>query len=152
MNSDPVCFGARGDKYGTFSIKERGFVYTFKLVHKNGSLQCTPWNPPSYWGCTHHGFGDKNLVTVVTYTNRTALLLADYLKFVSQSGGKCRYYSYQLDGVNVNSTELVFNNLPSPLPVSFGQEFQIWYGPDLFDCAEHDNTGQTCANVFAWYL
>ena len=31
------------------------------------------------------------------------------------------------------------------------EEFQLWYGPDLKNCVEDDNSGHTCADVYAWY-
>ncbi|KAL9970883.1 hypothetical protein ACROYT_G023336 [Oculina patagonica] len=149
INDVPVCFGARDETYGTFHIKESGLVYTFKLVHRSGSLSCTTDYPPSYWGCDHPNLEDKRLLTVITYPKKKALLLADYLRDVS--GCRSRYYSYQIAGINVKSTELVFNKLPTPLSVSVGQEFHIWYGQDLTDCTEDNNAGQTCADVYAWY-
>ena len=110
-------------------------------------MVCNPSLPASYWGCEHSDYGDKKLHTVITYSNKTALLLADYLR------GKpdCKYYSYQIAGIGVNSTELKFNKLPTPLSVPTGQEFQIWNGQDLSDCTEYNNAGQTCAYVYAWY-
>lgn len=147
MNTDPVCFGARDDSYGAFNIIENGVIYTLKLVHRSGLLSCAPQVPASYWGCTHHTYGDQTLVTVITFKNRTALLLADYAR---KTQG-CGFYSYKIDGVGVNSPELVFNTLPSPMPVSVGEEFLIWFGGDLIDCSEYNNSGQTCADVYAWY-
>ena len=150
VNNAAVCFGARNNKYGAFNIKENGFIYTFKLVHKNGSLRCNSFDPASYWGCTHPDLGDKKLLTVITYPNKTALLLADYFKDASGEP-KATTYSYQIAGIGVNSKELEFNKLHTPLSVTGGQEFQIWYGQDLVDRSEHNNAGQTCADVFAWY-
>ncbi|XP_078374815.1 uncharacterized protein LOC144658282 [Oculina patagonica] len=149
INDALVCFGARGNKYGTFNIKESGLVYTFKLVHSSGSLACNKDLPFSYWGCDHPSYGDERLLTVIRYPNKTALLLANYLRDDSDCGLK--YYLYQLAGIGVNSTELVFNKLLTPLSVSVGQEFHIWYGQDLTDCTEYNNAGQTCADVYAWY-
>ena len=148
INDAPVCFGARYNTYGTFHIKESGLINTVKLVHKSGSVVCHPGYPASYWGCDYPHYGDKRLLTVITYQNKNPLLLADYLR--DDSG--CEYYLYQIDGIGVNSTELVFNKLPTPLSVSNGQEFQIWYGQDLKDCSEHNNAGQTCSDVYAWYM
>ena len=89
-------------------------------------------------------YGDTRLLTVLTFKNRSALLLAVYKK------EPCGY-PYRIEGVGVNETELRFNNLPSPISVSVGDEFQIWYGQDLKNCSEHNNSGQTCADVYAWY-
>lgn len=130
-------------------MTENGLIYTFKLVHKTGSLSCKPIHPASYWGCTHPWFQGHELLTVITYPNKTALQLADYLR----DGRKCGmlYHAYHIDGIGVDSTELVFNNLSPPMSVSIGQMFQIWCGEDLHDCYEGDNSGQTCADVYAWY-
>ena len=144
INTGPVCFGARDDSYGAFNIRESWVIYTFKLVHLSGSITCNPDYPPSYWGCDNPLFGDKRLLTILTFTNRSALLLADYKR-------KHCDYSYKIEGVGINDNELRFNNLPTPISVSVGDEFQIWYGQDLKDCYERDNSGQTCADVYAWY-
>ena len=89
------------------------------------------------------------LATVLTYKNKTALLLADYTRNDNACG--FRYHTYSLDGIGVNSKELVFNQLSHQLPVFIDQEFQIWYAEDLNDCYEQDNSGETCADVYAWY-
>ena len=144
INTGPVCFGARDDSYGAFNITESGVIHTFKLVHLSGSIRCNNVDPPSYWGCEHPSHGDMKLITVITFKNRSALLLADYRR-------KDCHYFYKIEGVCVNDTELRFNNLPSPISVSVGDEFQIWYGQDLKNCSEYNNSGQTCADVYAWY-
>ena len=143
INTGPVCFGARDDSYGTFNIRESGVIHTFKLVHLSGSISCSPDTPPSYWGCENSGYGDKRLLTVITFKNRSALLLADYTKGCGDP--------YKIEGVGVNDTELRFNNLFTPISVSVGKEFQIWYGQDLTNCSDDNNNGQTCADVYAWY-
>ena len=102
----------------------------------------------SHWGCPHSSYGDKTLVTVITYPNKTALPLAQYR---GESDG-CRFYSYKIDGVGVNSAELLSNKLPSPITVSPGQdEFHIWYGEALSNCDWWDNYGTACVDVYAWY-
>ena len=148
INVEPVCFGARDDTHGVFNIAESGSIYTFKLVHRNGSLSCTWKDPASNWGCTYFGYGDQKLNTVITFKNGTVLLLAEYARLTA---GRCGYFSYKIEGVDVNSRELVFNFLPTPLPVSVGQEFHVWYGGDLINCGEHNNSGETCVDVYAWY-
>ena len=144
INTGPVCFGARDDSYGAFNIRESGVIYTFKLVHLNGSVKCNRAYPPSYWGCDNPSLGDTRLLTVITFKNSSALLLADYRR-------KDCFYRYKIEGVGVNDNELRFNNLPSPISVSVGDEFRIWYGQDLKDCSEWNNSGQTCVDVYAWY-
>ena len=123
LNTGPVCFGARDDSYVAFNIKESGVIYTFKLLHRSGSVICNPDHPPSYWGCVTPFYGDTRLLTILTFKNRSRLLLADYKN-------RCGY-PYKMEGVGVNDNELRFNNLPSPISVSVGDEFQIWHGQDI---------------------
>ena len=144
INTGPVCFGARDNSYGAFKIRESGVIRTFKLVHLNGSVRCHRDYPPSYWGCVNPVYGDTRLLTVITFRNESRLSLADYKKRGCDS-------PYKIEGVGVNETELRFNNLPSPMSVSVGDEFQIWYVQDLLNCSEDNNSGQTCADVYAWY-
>ena len=144
INIGPVCFGARDNSYGAFNVRESGVIRTFKLVHLNGSIRCNPTFPPSYWGCVNPVYKDTRLLTVLTFKNRSRLLLADYKKVNCDQ-------PYKIEGVGVNETELRFNNLPSPISVSVGDEFQIWYVQDLINCSEDNNSGQTCADVYAWY-
>ena len=149
INDAFVCFGARDDTYGSFQIEGIDLIYTFKLVHRSGSLSCTPDAPVSYFGCDHPYLEDKRLTTVITYPNKTALLLEDYLRDDSSCGS--RYYSYQIGGIGVSSLNLCLTSFQTPLSVSIGQEFQIWFGQDLKDCSEDNNAGQNCADVYAWY-
>ena len=86
-------------------------------------------------------------MTVITYSNKTVLPLAEFVK----SNAEKKLYTYQLDGADVNSPTLVFNFLPMPLVVSVGQQFQIWYAHDLVGYTEHNNDGETCADVYALY-
>ncbi|XP_078374944.1 uncharacterized protein LOC144658423 [Oculina patagonica] len=145
ITTDPVCFGTRGDKYGTFTIQEDGQIYTFKLIHRNGSLICATEVPPSNWGCPSLNYGNDTLMTLITYVNKTVLPLAEY---VHTSGSK---YRYHLATADVNSETLVFNKLPIPMSVSTGQQFQIWYAQDLTNELEDNNGGQTCTDVYAFY-
>lgn len=145
-----VCFEARlnDHSFGVFKIKERGLIYSFKLVHVSGKLSCSRRSPSSYWGCSHRSYKNKKLLTVITYPNKTTLPLAQY----RGESDRCRFYSYQIDGVGINSAELLFNKLPSPITVSTGQdEFHIWYGEALSNCGWEDNYGTACVDVYAWY-
>lgn len=144
VNADPVCFGARDDSNGAFHIKESGIIYTFTLVHFSGSVSCNLDFPPSYWGCDLPYFGEERLLSAITFKNRSLLLPADYKQTDCD-------YSYKIEGVGVNDTELRFNNLPIPISVSVGEEFQIWFTQDLNNCSQFNNDGQTCADVYALY-
>ena len=149
-STGPICFQASLNAHskGIFKIQEGGLIYSFKLVHVRGGVSCSRRISHSHWGCPHSSYGDKTLLTVITYPNKTALPLAQY----RGESDSCRFYSYKIDGVGINSAELLFNKLPSPITVSPGQdEFHIWYGEALSNCGWRDNYGTACADVYAWY-
>ena len=98
------------------------------------------------WGCSLPIYGNHNIMTVITYSNKTVLPLAEFLK-----GNDNTYYTYQLDGTDFNSTTLEFKLLPTPLVVLVGQQFQLWYAHDLVNYTEYNNDGKTCADVYALY-
>ena len=148
INNESVCYKAK-DSHGSFRITKQGLIHTFKLVHRRGSLKCEPNTPATFWGCTDSSFRDQTLSTVITYENESVLPLAEYRDGVSG----CSKYSYKIEGIDVNSTELLFNRLPSPISVSNGQVFKIWYNEALLSqtsCAR-DNTGEICVDVYALY-
>lgn len=89
INKDPVCFGLRDDSYGSFTITESGLINTFKLVHRSGSLKCRNKASASYWGFAQV---EDKLITLITFKNRTALLLAEYGRYTQG----CNYYSYPI--------------------------------------------------------
>ena len=145
INHETVCYKAK-NSHGSFHITKQGLIHTFKLVHRRGSLKCAQYLPATFWGCPHHIFRDQTLSTVITYENKSVLPLAEY------RDGVCTKYSYKIKGIDVNSTELLFNHLPSPISVSNGQVFKIWYNEALLpnDCAQ-DNSGEICVDVYALY-
>ena len=146
INNESVCYNAK-DSHGGFRITKQGLIHTFKLVHRRGSLKCVPDIPATFWGCTYHLFHDQTLSTVITYENESVLPLAKY------ADGDCTKYSYKIKGIDVNSTELLFNHLPSPISVSNGQEFKVWYTEALLGKhhCNRDNSGEICVDVYALY-
>ena len=146
INNESVCYKAK-NSHGSFRITKQGLIHTFKLVHRRGSLKCAPDIPATFWGCTHSSYDNQTLSTVITYENKTVLPLAEY------RDGFCTKYSYKIKGIDVNSTELLFNRLPSPISVSNGQVFKIWYHEALLshDNCARDNTGEICVDVYALY-
>ena len=117
-NSDKVCFGAKDDSYGKFNMPLRGTVISLKLVYISGYVSCLSAKLPygSHWGCQK----ETELTTFVT-NDRDEVVFPRYRK----------NNAYTLPGYHINSSELVFKMLPSPLKVNAGQEFQIWYRQDL---------------------
>ena len=147
INHDAVCYKAK-NSHGGFHITKQGLIHTFKLVHRRGSLKCAGHIPATFWGCLHPVYGNQTLSTVITDENKNSVLpLAEY------RDGDCIKYSYKIEGMDVNSTELLFNHLPSPISVSNGQEFKVWYTEALLgkDHCDRDNSGEICVDVYALY-
>ena len=147
INYESVCYEAK-DSHGSFRVTKPGLIHTFKLVRRRGSLKCASENPATFWGCLHPSYGDRTLSTVITYENKSVLPLAEYRRY-----DDCTKYSYKIKGIGVDSTELLFNRLPSPISVSNGQEFKIWYTEALLSekRCDNDNSGEICVDVYALY-
>ena len=154
INTDPVCFGARDNKYGAFNMTKTGRVKTMKLIHKSGSLRCNRVDNDSYWGCANNNYANK-MMTIITKANGEAFLPpAEDLEGRNIKNKTCfnKKHCYSLKGFGHKSPELVLPNPPSPLSLSRGQELQIWYGQDWINCSEENNSGSTCVDVYAWYI
>ena len=94
-------------------------------------------------------YGKNSFMTIITNANRQALLPSNKdLKTVAGN----RDHFYVLEGIQQGSSELVLDNLSKPLRLSKDQELQIWYGQDWINSGEEDNSGTTCADIFAWYI
>ena len=147
MTTSPVCFGASADSSGRFVTPIEGDLLTFKLVHQSGSLECAP-GFSSHWGCTHPNvLQDQQLGTIITNSQSVRLLpKVDYFLV----GSSC-YYG--LPGQTADSQVLLFDNFSIPLHVSVGEEFQIWFGEDLYRWGHEDNgQGKTCVLVFGLFV
>ena len=146
----PVCFGAKDDEYGAFNMTKRGRVKTMKLIHRSGWVKCNPKFKASYWSCTNPQY-KRHLMTIITDADKKPVLPpTEDLTNLGMAGEKAHFYS--LPEYHHKSTELVFRTLVNPLSVSNNQEMQIWYGPDMVDRHEGDNSGKTCVDVYAFYV
>lgn len=152
LNTSPVCFGSHGSSYGNFTIPETGHVITFKLVYLSGYVNCRVSDPQyrSKWGCSFLA-SPNNLAVFITDSLQQRILPTDKASFRGGSG--CHATTlYGVPGFTSESPELGFHNFSVPLAVSVGQELQIWYTEDLYDCFAGDNEGQTCTDVFGLYV
>ena len=141
LNKAPVCFGAKGNQFGSFTYDRNIFVRSFMLVHRSGKVTCYNKNARrySYWGC------DPNQATlIVILTDQNNKILAPEASTVSKGGW------YTLKGYTSSSSVLVFCAPKKPHCVLAGTQLRLWYGEDLRrDAIEDDNGGKTCADVFA---
>ncbi|KAL9960072.1 hypothetical protein ACROYT_G033475 [Oculina patagonica] len=146
LNSAPVCFVAKGDQFGKFSVPSGGSLLSIKLVHLHGYVSCAinSVNYWSYWGCgTHSSVKDHVDVLITTSANHILLPPSQFIT---------NHYKWsKIPGYNSLSPELVLSVFSSPLTVTSGQELRLWYGEDLLN-NESDNGGTSCCDVFARFM
>ena len=56
---------------------------------------------------------------------------------------------YTIPGYDSHSKEIVFSGFPSPLHLPSGQELRLVFKSDPSD---HNNAGETCADVYTKYV
>ena len=143
INTDPVCFGTRHEDFGSFEADKTGKIYKIKLVHHSGSVNCQGGQATSTkWSCYLH-LNELN----IHITDQNNIPLFPARSAINLDGN----FFYQLSGFDGNSPEIVFDSIPTPLAVTAGQKFRIWYGEDLINVTEQDNTGKSCADVYVVY-
>ena len=144
MNTAPVCFGAKDDQFGKFSVPSGGRLLAIKLVHLYGYVTCdkTKVYHWSYWGCGAHSNLSHHVdVAITTSTNDVLLPPGQFITDGNQWS--------KIPGYNSLSPELVLSVFSSPLIVTSGQVLRLWYGVDLVDYNEGDNGGTCCCDVYA---
>ena len=128
--------GARDDSYGRFTVQVTGKIIAAKLVHISGYVANSRtiggnWCNPS-----------RKLRIVITTANNQVVLPGNYTL----------HETYTLEGFSSTSPELVFPNISAPGIVTRGLELSIWFIEDLGNFSERDNSGQSCADVFLFYV
>ena len=76
LNTLPVCFGAKDNKFGKFSVPSGGSLLAIKLVHVHGYVTRAKNQVYhlSYWGCgAHSSLSDQVDVVITTSTNSVLL-------------------------------------------------------------------------------
>ena len=135
LNDSPVCYGAKGNCYGSFTYGKNIFVSAFKLVYRYGYLSCGI-NRRSHWCCDPNRSG---LCTVITDGDNNV---------IAPNPKPSNIRSYTIPGYTTSSPDLVFCR-STPLSVFSTAEIRLWYAEDLLNTSESDNSGQTCADVYA---
>ena len=140
LNSAPVCFGAKDNKFGRFQVEVGGSIQAIKLVHLSGYVTCD-FSPSSRsnWGCVRQ-HRVRNIALYLTNASNTILLPM----------GQTSHYT--IPGYDEQSSEIVFSGFPNLLDLSSDKELRLWYWEDLVDQSEGDNGGTSCTDVFAKYL
>ena len=136
MNNESVCFGAKNDSFGSFSVLNYGTILTFKLVYKSGYVTCDTNNLPygSHWACKKQ----ERIGTIITNAENKVIFPHSY-----------KNTSFMLPSYHRNSSKVIYHL--SPQMVDGGEEFRIWYHGDYRNQNENDNAGSTCTDVYALY-
>nr|XP_058947135.1 uncharacterized protein LOC131775052 [Pocillopora verrucosa] len=77
MNTSPVCFGAKNNKFGKFRAPYGGKLAAVKLVYLHGYVTCavnaaTPqW---SFWGCGNRPSVRNHINGVITTSSNSIIL------------------------------------------------------------------------------
>lgn len=58
---------------------------------------------------------------------------------------------YDIPGYDYNSDEIILPDISPVMSVEVGEEFRVWYGQDLINGHEENNSGKTCADVYLYY-
>jgi hypothetical protein len=139
-----VCIEAKGNQYGSFSIGVACHVLNFKLVYVSGDgvSLVSARDKKGYWGSTY--YNNKDIHLHITDTSNERISPPANFPLYNRWG----MMAYQLPGVTNMDPKLTFPELSPPLAVTAGQQFRIWFGEDLTDQHEDDNSGVTCADVW----
>ena len=149
LSRSPVCFGAKGDKFGNFSAPA-GRLAAIKLVYLYGYVSCRTlvtsyW---SYWGCGDNPTNGKNTQVNVVITNSSNQILLPPNQFIGDANNKW----YKIPGYNSLSPELVLSVFGGPVRLLSSQVLRLWYGEDLANLSEGDNGGTVCADVYSIFI
>ena len=146
-----MCFGAKGNQYGSFKTPFHGKLAAIKLVHLYGYVSCIFHTKASwtYWGCNipecYPKWTDRIGVAITNSTNDLLLPTSHFL-----ITGETMWY--RIPGYHSLSPELVLSFFSNPHSMSSGEELRLWYGEDLLDYTEHDNDGKACCDVYALFV
>ena len=140
LNTSPVCFSAKDNKYGAFTPGRDAFVWAFMLKHRSGYVSCSTHGGAgkrSPWGC------DPNSSRIYTFLTdeRNNIIGPQFAQYPAQ-------HYYTLTGYHSSSPYLIFFMGKSAYGLHHLAELRLWYGEDLFNHTESDNFGTSCADVY----
>ncbi|XP_057316838.1 uncharacterized protein LOC130657862 [Hydractinia symbiolongicarpus] len=136
-----VCFGAHENEFGTIKLQHDAVMTNIKLVHVGGpGLTCVRGTPLTKWGCDYGGvFVTENVAAVITDDQNN--LLYPSTEYYLSNG------FFNVPGYNAKSPYLIFH--AASHTVHKGQELRLHYGDTLFDGYLSNNSGESCADVYA---
>ena len=116
-----------GDRPAVFFAPMASKIYLIKLVHISGEVGCASYLK-SKWGCGN----PTSIHTIITDKENNVVFPEDQVA-----------RTYSLPGFTSNSPELVLT-FTTPLVVTAGQEYRVWFMEDLINQHERDNVGPSC--------
>ncbi|XP_057316573.1 uncharacterized protein LOC130657602 [Hydractinia symbiolongicarpus] len=136
-----VCFGARANEFGTFKIQHDAVIIAIKLVHVSGKgVKCSEETRFTKWGCDiYYPFNVENVAVVVTDDQDNVLYPS--MKYHVNHG------FFNVSGYNANSPYLIYN--ATSHTVHKGQEMRLHYGEALLSSYSSNNSGESCADIYA---
>ncbi|XP_031549031.1 uncharacterized protein LOC116286624 [Actinia tenebrosa] len=153
LNWGLVCFEGKGTKPGIFKPRSEGFLAAVKLVHWSGKIVCASRaGHESNWGC--HNF--PNIVNTplnVFITDESNHILFPKAGATFTTGVHRNGKWFSIPGFDSRSEYLVLQHgFNVPLYVSPTSILKLWYGEDLLNYAESDNSGRVCASVYGYFV
>ncbi|XP_057292244.1 uncharacterized protein LOC130614803 [Hydractinia symbiolongicarpus] len=138
LQATDMCFGAKNDSYGKFTISHNGRLVSLKFRHKRGTVTCNNEDSivGSRWGCWK--FPKTIYISITTDKNQTV---------ISKDVVNETNFKYNLPGFDGNSPVLIITGYNQT--VQTGEELRVWYNQDLKDHSEENNDGISCADVYA---
>ena len=142
MNQNPVCYGGKGNSYGSFKIDKDVLIHKVKFVYRSGEIFCTSGagKKGGYFGCSYSGVKDYFTVYLTDTTN--TLIVPAPPVFSSVSGW------YRVHGHKTFATTLTLSTGTNAFGLKAGQYLRIWHGEDLYNNTEDNNSGKTCTDIY----
>ena len=141
-----VCFGTKNNTFGTFYINQEGALYSLKLVHRSGYVSCVGSGKLPYaksnWFCSKTNPVDKACIGVMITDQWNTRIFPKDVGSISKD-------FYLLPGYHCMSPSVAFVDFSTPMYATLGLELRVWYGEDLHDSSEVDNSGTACVDVYA---
>ena len=143
LTKEPACFEGKGRSPGSFKSEFEVLAHQFKFVYRSGGISCQKDKRKLPFGCAALG---PSLGVFLTDDGNRPIVPPQPIQ------RKHEYTPlgwYQLNGFRGSLTTVTISTGQNPYHVRKGQELRVWYGEDLYSHNEKDNTGRTCADVYA---
>ena len=146
INNSPVCFGAENNSSGSFQSNKAVIAYEIAIKNVSGGVSCSgPQLSP--FSCVDGGpaIGLMGVYSIDGNNNRIVP------RSPTHPASQAEYGYYGVNGNSVQSqiVRLVAGSNMNGYHISLDQTLCVFYGEDLFNYQEFDNSGQTCVDVYA---